>query len=67
MDFKNNRIYLQESLTDLRQKLVALDVLMHNTSIVGDPSRNRDAILNKYSRSNPFTTKNNKSSTNQCL
>ncbi|WP_321296747.1 hypothetical protein [Marinifilum fragile] len=63
MDFKSNRIHLEESLKDLKQKLVALDMLMHNTTIVGDPLRNSNSILKNYGKSNPFAT-DNKSSTN---
>ncbi|MCY1633954.1 hypothetical protein [Marinifilum sp. D737] len=61
MDLKSNRIHLEESLKDLKQKLVALDMLMHNTTIVGDPLRNRSSLLKNYSKSNPFATDNKSS------
>jgi len=56
MGFKNNRISIEESLKDLRQKLTALDVLMHNNALLGDPVKNSDSVLKNYSKSNPFTS-----------
>lgn len=58
MDFKNYEINMQESLKDLKQKLVALDVLMHNSAIVGDPVKNSETVLKNYNKSNPFNKKN---------
>ena len=45
MDLKGNGIQLEESLKDLKQKLVVLDMLMHNTTVVGDPLRNGNSKL----------------------
>ncbi|BAX81481.1 hypothetical protein ALGA_3181 [Labilibaculum antarcticum] len=59
MDFNNDRIEIKKSLEVLKQKLTDLDVLMHNSAINGTLERLDNSIIEKYSRSNPFTTINN--------
>lgn len=50
----------KKSLKDLKQKLNALDSLMHSCAKFGDLKRIDNSVSEKYSKSNPFT-KNNKS------
>ncbi|MDE5420320.1 hypothetical protein L3049_20190 [Labilibaculum sp. DW002] len=55
MDFENNKIDINKSLNDLKQKLNALDSLMHSSAKFGDFKKTDKSINEKYSRSNPFT------------
>ena len=55
MDFNNDKIDMNKSLKDLKQKLTALDVLMHSSAMNGNLERLDNSIIEKYSRSNPFT------------
>ncbi len=55
MDFENDRIDINKSLKDLKQKLNALDSLMHSSAKFGDLKKIDKSVNEKYSRSNPFT------------
>lgn len=56
MDFDKDRINTNKSLKVLKQKLTELDVLMRNSAMNGTLKKMDNSIIEKYSRSNPFTT-----------
>ncbi|MDM8159849.1 hypothetical protein QUH73_08495 [Labilibaculum sp. K2S] len=59
MDFNNDKVDINKSLEALKQKLMDLDVLMRNSAMNGNLKKLDNSIIEKYSRSNPFTTINN--------
>lgn len=56
MDFNKDRIDTNKSMEALKQKLADLDDLMRNSAMNGTLERLDNSIIEKYSRSNPFTT-----------
>ena len=60
---QSRKVYLSKSLEDLKQKLNALDFLMHTNSMWGDLKRGENSSIKNYSKSNPFTS-DDKSITN---
>jgi len=56
MDFNNDKVDINKSLEALKQKLMDLDVLMHTNAMNGNLKKLDNSIIEKYSRSNPFTT-----------
>ncbi|MBN2598620.1 hypothetical protein [Labilibaculum sp.] len=59
MDFNNDKIDINKSLEVLKQKLIDLDVLMRTSAMNGNLKKLDNSIIEKYSRSNPFTTISN--------
>lgn len=59
MDFNNDKINQTKSLEDLKQKLSDLDILMHRNAMNGTLKELDKSLVEKYSRSNPFTKNNN--------
>jgi hypothetical protein len=59
MDFNNDKPDLNKSLEVLKQKLTDLDVLMRSSAMNGTLKKLDKSLIEKYSRSNPFTTINN--------
>lgn len=59
MNFNKDKIDINKSLKDLKQKLTDLDVLMHSSEMKGNLERLDNSIIEKYGRSNPFTTIDN--------
>ncbi|PKQ62216.1 hypothetical protein BZG02_12925 [Labilibaculum filiforme] len=55
MDFNNEKVDIKKSLKDLKQKLTELDCLMYNNAMNGKLKTLDNSIIEKYSRSNPFT------------
>ncbi|MBL4561829.1 MAG: hypothetical protein JKX79_12690 [Labilibaculum sp.] len=56
MDFNNDKIDTKKSLEDLKQKLTDLDILMRGSAMNGTLKKLDKSLMEKYSRSNPFTT-----------
>jgi hypothetical protein len=60
---QRNEVYLSNSLEDLKQKLNALDFLMHSNAMWGEFKEIGKSTIKNYSKSNPFTN-DDKSITN---
>jgi hypothetical protein len=59
MNFNKDKIDMNESLKDLKQKLMALDILMNSgVELISHSTLDKSAI-NSYSESNPFTAGKN--------
>lgn len=56
MDFNNDKIDTKKNLEDLKQKLTDLDILMRGSAMNGTLKKLDKSLMEKYSRSNPFTT-----------
>jgi cell fate (sporulation/competence/biofilm development) regulator YlbF (YheA/YmcA/DUF963 family) len=59
MNYNKDKIDMNESLKDLKQKLMALDMLMNSgVKLICHRPMDKSAI-NSYSESNPFTAGKN--------
>lgn len=55
---QNRKVYLEKSIDELKQKLKALDGLMHTNAKWGDLRKTDQTAIKNYSNSNPFNKKN---------
>lgn len=59
MNYNKDKIDMNESLKDLKQKLMALDILMNSGVKLISHSTLDKSTINSYSESNPFTAAKN--------